>query len=215
MTYKHSHESGKQINRASRSLHWCFMSAEYQTKRLLLRPWLEDDKPVFATMNSDPRVMEFFPATRTPEQSDWMADECNRRLVRDGFTFWAVERKDLSCFIGFVGLNSYEADLDFCPCVEIGWRIAFERWGNGFATEAATKCLSLAFNEFDLDEVVAFTTLANIRSWRVMEKIGMLDTGENFTHPSFPADSVLREHCLYRSSRQHWTTWPRSDELLS
>lgn len=148
-------------------------------------------------MNADPRVMEFFPALRTQQQSHSMVDECNRRLAIDGFTFWAVDRKDRNEFIGFVGLNTFAAELPFCPCVEIGWRLAFEHWGNGFATEAAKTCLSLGFDKFGLDEIVSFTTLANTRSRHVMEKIGMVNTGKNFMHPLVDAASGMKEHCLY------------------
>ena len=104
--------------------------------------------------------------------------------------------------IRFVGLNKYVADLDFCPCVEIGWRLAFEHWGNGFATEAAQYCLSLGFTKFSLPEIVSFTTVSNIRSRRVMEKLGMVDTGNNFLHPTVESSSGLQEHCLYRAAKK-------------
>ncbi|OED35012.1 hypothetical protein AB833_31650 [Chromatiales bacterium (ex Bugula neritina AB1)] len=175
------------------------MTIKYQTERLILRPWREDDKPHFAAMNADARVMEFFPELKTREQSDQMIDECNRRLARDGFTFWAVDRKDNNEFTGFVGLNTFEANLPFCPCVEIGWRLAYAHWGHGFATEAARKCLSLAFTDFSLNKIVSFTTVANTRSRHVMEKIGMVDTGNNFLHPSIDEASGMREHCLYQA----------------
>jgi len=171
----------------------------YQTQRLTLRPWRESDKPAFAEMNADSRVMEFFPKIYTRERSDWLVEECNRRLARDGFTFWAVEHKDLNVFVGFVGLNKFEADLPFCPCVEIGWRLAYEHWGNGFATEAAKLCLSLGFNTFSLQEIFSFTTLANTRSRHVMEKIGMVNTGKNFLHPLVDSESGMQEHCLYHA----------------
>jgi len=175
--------------------------SEYHTERLVVRPWGDSGKPAFAEMNADARVMEYFPALYTQERSDWMVGECNRRLAQDGFTFWAVERRDQSQFIGFVGLNSFEAALPFCPCVEIGWRLAFEHWGNGFATEAARFCLSLGFNQFALQQIYSFTTLNNIRSRHVMEKIGMMDTGTSFLHPSVDATSGMQEHCLYRAHK--------------
>ena len=169
----------------------------YQTERLILRPWYESDKAEFARINSDIRVMEFFPEQYTEERSHQMVAECTRRLAKDGFTFWALERKDSNTFIGFVGLTTFEADLPFSPCVEIGWRLAFEHWGQGFATEAARFCLTLGFTEFSLEKIVSFTALANTRSRRVMESIGMIDTAKNFLHPSVDSASGLQEHCLY------------------
>ncbi len=175
---------------------------KFQTDRLVLRRWRDKDKPAFASMNADTRVMEYFPDLYTQERSDWMVDECNRRLDIDGFTFWAVDRKDRDEFIGFVGLNSFDAELPFCPCVEVGWRIAYEHWGNGFATEAAQKCLALGFNHFGLSRIVSFTSLANSRSRRVMEKIGMVNTDNNFMHPKVDAASGLQEHCLYQIKKE-------------
>lgn len=170
----------------------------HHTERLTLRRWHESDKPLFAAMNADPKVMEFFPALCTRERSDEMVDQFNEQLDNVGFTFWALETRAGREFIGFVGLSVYQADLPFCPCVEIGWRIAFDQWGNGYATEAARECLTLGFTQFGLDEIVAFTTLANVRSRHVMEKIGMENTNNNFMHPSVPEATGMKEHCLYR-----------------
>lgn len=180
-------------------------SDSYQTERLILRPWRESDKPAFAKINADARVMEFFPSIYTQERSYGMVDICNQRLARDGFTFWATERKDTNDFIGFVGLNTFEADLPFCPCVEIGWRLAYEHWGYGFATEAAQLCLSLGFNQFSLQEIVSFTTLANTPSRHVMEKIGMVNTNRNFLHPAVDPDSGMQEHCLYHITQDSYS----------
>lgn len=177
------------------------MQESHVTERLIMRRWRQTDKPPFAALNADPRVMEFFPALGTQERSNQMVDDFNMQLDDIGYTFWAIERRDSGEFIGFVGLNQFSADLPFCPCVEIGWRLAHDHWGNGFATEAAKKSLQLAFTEFGMTEVVAFTTLANERSRQVMEKIGMQNTQKNFLHPSVPVTSGMQEHCLYRILR--------------
>jgi len=170
----------------------------YETERLLIRPWQESDRDPFAKLNTDPRVMEYFPKFRTREESDSMIDLCNKSIAKDGFSFWAVDRKDSGEFIGFVGISRYEAELPFCPCVEIGWRLAHKHWGQGFATEAAKKCLAIGFEQFNLKEIVAFTAVVNKRSQRVMSKIGMTNTGHNFAYPSLADGHVLQEHCLYR-----------------
>ncbi|MEM7256133.1 MAG: GNAT family N-acetyltransferase, partial [Pseudomonadota bacterium] len=93
---------------------------QYHTQRLVLRRWQESDKPMFAAMNADPKVMEFFPALNSRERSDQMVDEFNAQLDNTGFTFWALETKAQQQFIGFVGLSVFQSDLPFCPCVEIG-----------------------------------------------------------------------------------------------
>ncbi len=178
------------------------LSNNHETERLILRPWRDSDKPAFAKMNANAQVMEFFPEIYTQEKSDLIVDKCNQRLARDGFTFWAVERKDQNVFIGSAGLTTFEAELPFCPCVEIGWRLDHEHWGQGFATEAARFCLSLGFNQFSLEEIFSFTTLANMRSRRVMEKIGMVDTKNNFLHPLVDPKSGMQEHCLYHAVKE-------------
>jgi len=94
--------------------------------------------------------------------------------------------------------------LNFCPCVEIGWRLARSQWGNGFATEAATAALVAGFTEFSLESIYSFTTINNSRSRGVMKKIGMKDTQRNFNHPSVSVESGLQEHCLYKLSKGDW-----------
>ena len=170
---------------------------EPTTARLRLRQWRSSDRSPFAELNADPRVMEFFPSLLTREQSDGMADRCEATLEERGWGFWAVELKTDSTFIGFVGLNTPAARLPFSPCTEIGWRLAFDYWGCGFATEAAREALRVGFEDLGLEEIVSFTVVANRRSRAVMERLGMKESG-TFQHPSLPVDSSLSEHCLYR-----------------
>jgi RimJ/RimL family protein N-acetyltransferase len=88
----------------------------------------------------------------------------------------------------------------FTPCVEIGWRIAVSHWNQGFATEGARECIRYAFDELALAEVVAFTVPANLRSRRVMQKLGMShNPADDFDHPRLPEDHPLRRHVLYRT----------------
>ena len=83
---------------------------------------------------------------------------------------------------------------------EIGWRFAREAWGHGYATEAARAVLERAFSELGLPEVVSFTTVANVRSRAVMERLGMTrDPAEDFDHPSVEPGHPLRRHVLYRA----------------
>ena len=86
----------------------------------------------------------------------------------------------------------------------MGWRLAAKYWGKGYATEAARAALRVGFEQIALPEIVSFTSVGNIRSRAVMKRLGMRDTGETFEHPNVPAGSALREHCLYRLSREHW-----------
>jgi len=95
--------------------------------------------------------------------------------------------------------------LPFRPCVEIGWRLASESWGQGLATEGARAVVDHAFGVLALREIVSFTTAANLRSRRVMEKLGMSrDPREDFDHPLIPEGHRLRPHVLYRLRLEEW-----------
>ena len=170
-----------------------------ETERLLLRNWRAADLKPFARLNADPAVMEFFPKALSEEESNAMAARIKDRIDREGWGLWAVERKDTGEFIGFTGLSVPVADLPFMPCVEIGWRLAREHWGNGFATEAARAVLRFAFDELRLAEVVSFTAATNLRSQAVMKRIGMSNTGLDFDHPNVPPGSSLRRHVLFKA----------------
>lgn len=172
---------------------------EIETDRLRLRQWLPTDRKPFAALNSDSRVMEFFPSLLTCAESDAMADRCQSLIEERGWGFWAAECKATREFIGFVGLHTPSAELPFSPCVEVGWRLAFQHWGKGFATEAASEALRVGFQLLHLREIVSFTTLGNRRSRAVMERLGMRESGI-FEHPHVQESSGLRQHCLYRLS---------------
>jgi RimJ/RimL family protein N-acetyltransferase len=172
---------------------------ELATTRLLLRRWREADREPFARINADPRVMEYFPAALTREESDTLVDRIDAHFTEHGFGMWAAELRDTGEFIGFIGLNVPRFEAHFTPCVEIGWRLAAEHWGRGLATEGARAVLDQAFHPLRLPEIVAFTTTANLRSRRVMEKLGMAhDPADDFDHPCLAEGHPLRRHVLYR-----------------
>jgi RimJ/RimL family protein N-acetyltransferase len=170
-----------------------------ETERLLLRSWRATDRAPFAALNADPAVMEHFPAPLSSADSDALADRASAWLDEHGWGLWAVEVKDGPAFIGFTGLAVPRFEADFTPCVEVGWRLAADQWGRGYAPEAAHAALRHGFREVGLDEVVSFTSVVNVRSQRVMEKIGMTRSGE-FDHPGIP-DHPLTRHVLYRIAR--------------
>lgn len=170
-----------------------------ETERLILRRWKDSDFEPFAALNNDPKVMEFFPALLTPNQSRDMIAMIEDHFEREGFGLWAVELKESEEFIGFVGLNKPTFKTNFTPCVEIGWRLSHKFWGKGYAPEAAKAVLDAGFELFELKEIVSFTAAVNHRSMRVMEKIGMVsDPAENFNHPRLADGHPLQLHVLYR-----------------
>lgn len=176
---------------------------EFETERLRLRQWRLSDREPFAELNADPRVMEYFPSLLTRAESDALAERCRSLIEEQGWGVWAAENKTTRAFIGFVGLHIPSTALSFSPCVEIGWRLAYSYWGKGFATEAAREALRIGFRRLGLQEIVSFTTLRNLRSRAVMERLGMRASG-TFEHPQLPETSDLRQHCLYRLSRDDY-----------
>jgi RimJ/RimL family protein N-acetyltransferase len=177
---------------------------EFETKRLRLRQWLPDDREAFARLNADPRVMEFFLKLLDRTESGAMADRIESLISERGWGFWAVEIKGGEKFIGFTGLHIPVPELPFSPCVEVGWRLAFDHWGKGYATEAARGALSVGFETLNLTEIVSFASIGNLRSLSVMEKLGMIRDKKPFEHPGMPDGHPLQEHFLYKLSREWW-----------
>jgi RimJ/RimL family protein N-acetyltransferase len=120
---------------------------ELRTERLLLRRWRETDREPFAALNADPEVMEHFPGPMAREESDTFVDRIETHFAEHGFGLWAVEVVSTGSFAGFVGLAVPRFQAHFTPAVEVGWRLARQRWGNGYATEAARAALAFGFEE--------------------------------------------------------------------
>lgn len=150
--------------------------------------------------------MEFSPALLSREESDAMVDRIETHFVEHGFGLWAAEVRDSGSFIGYIGLAVPRFEAAFTPCVEIGWRLAAQYWGEGLATEGARAVAEHGFHLLELAELVSFTTADNLRSRRVMEKLGMTrDPAEDFDHPSLPEGHPLRRHVLYRLKSPEFT----------
>ena len=177
---------------------------EPETARLYLRQWRDSDYAQFARINADPCVMKYFPTCLDRQASDAMADRIRVLIASRGWGVWAVELKQTQTLIGFVGLHIPTDDLPFKPCVEIAWRLAADCWGRGYATEAAKAALQVGFDTLEMAEIVSFTSLLNRRSQAVMERLGMRREVQTFLHPAVPADSPLREHCLYRLAKHDY-----------
>lgn len=171
-----------------------------ETARLILRPWRASDRLLFAEQNADPIVMRFLAGVLTREESDAYVDRVEQHLAETGFCKWAVEAPGVAPFIGAVGLSRVKFEASFTPAVEVAWRLHRRYWGQGYATEAARAAIDDGFTRVRLKEIVALTTLSNVASMRVMERLGMTRTIE-FDHPGLAEDHDLRRHILYRLSR--------------
>lgn len=180
-----------------------------ETPRLRLRTWCDEDLAPFAAMNADPRVMRHFAAVLDRDESDAGAGRIRARMAERGFGLWAVSVLGGAEFIGFVGLTRPLFETRFTPCIEIGWRLAFEHWGRGYATEAARGALAYAFGLMGLDEVVSMAVPANRPSLSVMRHLGMTySPADDFLHPLLPEGHPLRPHVLHRLKRSEWKGGP-------
>ncbi len=173
-----------------------------ETERLILREWREEDFPHFARINADPLIMEYMPRVLPPKDSDKLAKRFIKHIKKHGYGMYALERKEDGAFMGTVGLNNVEFKAHFTPAVEIAWRLDYEFWGSGYATEAAKCIFKYGFEDLKLDEIVAFTVHDNVRSIHVMERLGMThdETGD-FDYPSLRKGHPLGKFILCRYLR--------------
>jgi RimJ/RimL family protein N-acetyltransferase len=143
--------------------------------------------------------MEFMPRLLSREESNDFLDRIRAHFAQYGFGLFAAEHRESHVFMGFIGLQTATFEAPFTPAVEIGWRLAPQFWGQGLATEGAREVVRYAFDAAALQSLVSFTAHANVRSRRVMEKLGMRrDPAEDFDHPRLPVGHPLRRHVLYR-----------------
>lgn len=143
--------------------------------------------------------MEHFPAPLSGAESAFMLAQIEAGFERNGFGLWALEEISSARFIGLTGLSVVPFAADFTPAVEVGWRLAAEAWGHGYATEAANAALDFGFAQAGLEEIVSFTSTRNARSIAVMRRIGMhSEASEDFDHPLIEREHPLRRHVLYR-----------------
>jgi ribosomal-protein-alanine N-acetyltransferase len=178
---------------------------EIRTERLLLRGWRAADREPFAALNADREVMRHFPSTLSRAESDRLVAAIAEGWERHGLGLWAVEVASEGRFIGFVGLSRPSFKADFLPAVEVGWRLARDAWGQGYATEAAAAAVAFCFETLGLAEIVSFTVPGNERSRRVMDRLGMThQAADDFDHPKLPDGHPLRRHVLYRLRRADW-----------
>jgi len=173
--------------------------SEILTSNGRLRRVATNDAPAFSEMNADPRVMKFFPHPWSLEESRAALEEIELGFAQRGFGIYALECEEE--FAGIVGLSVPTFDASFTPCVEILWRLLPRFWGRGLASEAGVAVLKMAFQTLRMPEVVAFAAVGNVRSIRVMERIGMeWDRQKYFDHPAV-TDIRLQRHVLYRATQ--------------
>ncbi|MEV0275761.1 GNAT family N-acetyltransferase [Streptomyces sp. NPDC050610] len=168
---------------------------EIRTPRLLLRRWHEDDLGPMAEINADPQVMEWIGdgSVRDREETAEAVERWEEEWDDEGFGLFAVELLASGELAGFVGLSVPSFLPEVEHEVEIGWRLARQFWGQGYASEGAQATLEFALQDRGLDRVISIHRTGNTASENVMRKLGM-ELERETTHPlyGFP----LRVHAI-------------------
>jgi ribosomal-protein-alanine N-acetyltransferase len=182
---------------------------ELRTERLVLRRWRPEDRHPFAALNADPAVVRHLPGPLTRAESDALAERIEAGFAARGYGLWAVEVEGGAPFVGYVGLEPVTFASPVAGRTEIGWRLASQHWGRGYATEAAREVLRSAFEDLGLDEVVSFTVPANRPSLAVMARIGLRRRPDlDFDHPRLAPGDPLRSHVVWALAAATWRDQP-------
>ena len=178
-----------------------------ETDRLILREWRNDDVATLHAICTDLRVMEFLGPLQTRAEVASAIDRQRSYQHAVGHCYWAVERKRDARLLGFCGIQPEPAGTPIAGKPDIGWRLAHDVWGKGYALEAARAAIDWGFaNLHDEDALWAITVPANHRSWGLMERLGMERRRDlDFDHPSVAPGDPLRPHIAYTIARHAWT----------
>jgi RimJ/RimL family protein N-acetyltransferase len=180
----------------------------HETERLVLRDWRDEDWDAFFRVTNTPAVMRWLGGLLDEEGQAKTRARVEGCAARNGFCFWLVERKADGALLGFCGLKRADAPGSTVTGeVEVGWRLREDAWGQGYAKEAATAALDLAFDRFGAEEVVALTVADNTPSWGLMHRLGMRRR-EDLDYADARYDPPWRDTVVYSIDRK---TWDRTD----
>ena len=171
-----------------------------ETERLVLRDWRAADAEDMHRLGADPEVMATLGPLMTFDDTVALIDRLVQRRARDGHCMWAAERRTDGRVIGFIGAQR-GPEPQILGELEIGWRLARDCWGQGYATEGARATLDWLRANRPGEPVIAITARINTRSQAVMERLGMTrNPARDFDHPAVPEGDPLRPHVLYEKA---------------
>ncbi|MEG9269635.1 GNAT family N-acetyltransferase [Qipengyuania sp. Mu-71] len=176
----------------------------HETDRLILRDWREEDWPLFWEGTNTPGVMRWLGGVCDGAKRDAAQQRLLSYEREHGHTFWCVERSGDGAILGFCGLKRSNQAGGPLGMMEVGWRLREDAWGRGYAKEAATASLDLAFDRFDAEEVIAMTVQRNTASWGLMERLGMRRREDlDFDNAEFDKEDPVI--IIYSADRASWT----------
>lgn len=171
-----------------------------ETDRLILRPWTRADVDPFMARTNDDDVMRWLNGVQ-PRQT--YVDLCGRMMAsqaRDGFSFWIMQERCGGDIVGFCGPRiAGHPGTPVCGELELGWRLAADRWGLGLALEAARATIDWCRTLHPAHRrVIAYTVMGNVASQGLMKRLGMAYRGDmDFDYPAFPRHHPLCRHITY------------------
>lgn len=179
------------------------------TERLILRPFVHEDAADVTRLVSDRRIADTtlnipHPYEETVAEA-WIGTHAEVADRDEGLTLAVTERAS-GAIVGAVALTITRAHRR----AELGYWVAVEHWGHGYATEASRAMLDYAFGALDLTRVVAHCLTRNPGSWRVMEKLGMRREGELREHVI--KWGVPEDIWIYGLLREEWRTLTRAGD---
>jgi len=147
-----------------------------QTLRLDFRELVPGDVEEIVRLDADPRVMKYIADGRVHTREETLA--LYPRILRyprlyANLGVWRASRRDTGAFVGWFSLKYAGKASD----IEIGYRLAPDAWGLGFATEGAAALRDYGFDDLGLERIIGVTHPGNLASQRVLLKIGMADEG--------------------------------------
>lgn len=169
----------------------------FTSPRLGFREWNDSDMELMARINNDADVMQYFPSVQSNTQTEAFIRRMQNQFEERKYCYFAVDTLHNRNFIGFIGLSFQTFDASFTPCIDIGWRLSKDVWGNGYATEGALRCLQYGFELPGIEEIFSMAPKVNQPSINVMQKIGM-NYVSDFKHPLLKDHPQLEDCVLYK-----------------
>jgi RimJ/RimL family protein N-acetyltransferase len=176
---------------------------QFETERLILRDWREEDWEPFWEGTNTPNVMRWLGGVCDPNKRTAAQDRLLSYERDHGHTFWCLERQEDRAILGFCGLKRSNQAGGPMGMMEVGWRLREDAWGLGYAREAASASLDLAFNRFGAEEVIALTVEGNTPSWGLMIRLGM-QRRVDLDFPSSDFDPDTGTIIVYSINRNQW-----------
>jgi ribosomal-protein-alanine N-acetyltransferase len=148
---------------------------EIETERLRMRPFSQEHLDKLSRIYNEPGVRKFLwdDEPVSPEMTRETIDASIESFANEGFGLWVLIDKRRDEVIGFCGLRHALHTTG----IELLYAMTTERWGGGFTTEAARACLRHAFEQTNLNRIIAAANIENIASYKVLEKAGMKHDG--------------------------------------